>query len=964
MTTKFDGTWTDTDDKVHTKDPVAKSAYDDEMSKMSDEDLTAYIAKLAGETPREQTAGSVDLKSMTDDQLMDYASKLEQGQSGENRYTDLSEYYIDRIESGITSTPSMVGASFKTLLVDPIEDIASQPFSETVSQFGGDLAKNTFNLMTKSSLPSLSNKENALEDLYQTFGENYMNYQHGYQELFNLDVDQTGKKPPNDIHRYLGSGVEAFSDPYGLLVKTGGKITTVLARAMGLQIVGMGAEGGGDLGGSLEESYTGEPETGSWRTIGALAATIPAATISAPVTSALFNTGGSAIRKFKEVKNNPNDAQKAFATTYVKGILNKIIEENPDIDVILKDLNKIGVKWDAGDFPLIAAANQSPTAHAELVKLARTNSSFRHGFQMELDRMKELVEVNADKIFGGRYTELPWSDTAIKKGMQARQQRLIKARSNIDDRIVNLQERLDPTMSDLDRGIAIEKLIAKRESLARAEVKPLYDELEWKADEMGVKIPSDAVEDFWRFVEENNARDLFGKGSEADIKIIKLLKPRNVKNEITGQETLQSPELTFSQVDSLKRLINKLKRETRDPSELRRVKQLDDAMGHTREDGSRGGLRSLLPEEFDLELKSIDKLYFEKVGLPFDAEAIAQIGKKRYSSEVANIILKNREALDQYMNVAGKEGPQLARDAMIAKLYTKTVVNGVLDRKKLAKELAKNKDVIDGIPGMRGELDKLQTDADYLGMRMGTLDDALKVERNKVADHFLTTSDFWPSYKKLAQGIVGSPQKRVKFFKDLKMLDSSTRTAVLERVRREFVETLKTQPMGAYHWLGDKANAKIINDIMGKGYTQDLKDFAKVIDAMHGIDVSKLGATINAQELDPVGKIAKGLDAKYVSSQIRDRISSITMKMTRLGSRMLDFKTKQNMDRSVFELLVDRDGMKKINNSVAKMDFNIDTPLKMKEITGLIKEILPVYMYTGLKTSVNHKAEEIEQKIQ
>jgi hypothetical protein len=56
--------------------------------------------------------------------------------------------------------------------------------------------------------------------------------------------------------------------------------------------------------------------------------------------------------------------------------------------------------------------------------------------------------------------------------------------------------------------------------------------------------------------------------------------------------------------------------------------------------------------------------------------------------------------------------------------------------------------------------------------------------------------------------------------------------------------------------------------------------------------------------------------------------------------------------------------MKKVIESVAKMDFNIDTPLKLKNITGVIKDVLPVYMYTGLKTSVSHEAEVIEQKIQ
>ena len=903
-----------------------------DFSSMTDEEIMTLSKSFSESDIKPQETG-VDFSSMSNDDLLAYATQLEQGQ--ENRYTDLGEYYGDRIQSGITATPSMAGAAYKTLIEDPF---------------------------TKGSVDSFS-------ELYERFGENYMNYQHGYQEMFGMDVDQTGKKPPNDVHRYLGAGVEAFSDPYGLLVKTGAKITNVIGRVIGLQTIGMSAEAGGDIGGTIEEAVTGEPETGAYRSLGGLVGVLPGAVISRPVTSTLLSTGQSVYRKYKGIKNNPADVQQSMSTTYVKGILKKIVEENPDIDSILKDLNKIGVKWDAGNFPLIAAANQSPTAHAELVKLAKTNSSYRYGFELELKRMKDLVEQNADKIFGNRYAELPWSDAAIKKGLQARQQRLIKARSHIDDRIETLQDKLDPTMSDLDRGIAIEKLIAKRESLARAELKPIYDSLIEEATAKGVHVPAEIVGDFYGFIKENSVRDLFGKLTDVDKQVFKKLKPE-IKT-VNGIDIPEFKSMSFAQVESLKRAINRLKRSPMSKTEQRQLMEFENQFNVVRENlytrgGEVGGVQTPggSAGSFNERLLGVDKLYYEKVGLPFDAESIAQIGKKRYSSEVANIILKNREALDQYMNVAGKEGPQLARDAMIAKLHSKVVVDGILNPKKLARELAKNKDVIDGIPGMRAELDNLQGNADYLTMRVATLDDAVKAERSKVADHFLSTSGYAPDYKTLTQGMINNPSNLKKFLRDIKSLDSTTGKAVIEKVRREFVENLKTQSGGAYEFMMNPRNKKVLNDIMGKGYTKDLKDFAKVIDAMHGIDVKKLGATINKAELDVIGKAAPGLDTKYVSSQWRDRISSPIMKLTRLVSKMMDYKTSKGMDKSVYELPTDRDGMKKVNEMVAKMDYKIDTPIKLEKIIGLIKETLPVYMYTGVKTTVSHEAEEIEQKIQ
>ena len=900
-----------------------------QMESMSDDELQALISQLSAEEPVQKNTNVPDFDAMSNDELISFVSKLEQEELPENRYTDLGEYYVDRIESGITATPSMVGAGIRTLLIDPFEKGGAETF----------------------------------EEFYHRFGENFMNYQHGYQDLFNLDVDKTGKLPPNDIHRYIGSGVEAFSDPYGLLVKTGGKITNVIARALGLQVVGSTAEVGGDVAAQIEESVTGEEEKGTWRTAGSLMSTIPAAMISKPIVSTTMKGGQSLYKKIREIKENPAAAQEAYATTYVKGILNRITEENPDIETILKDLNRIGVKWDSGNFPLIAAAGQSPTAHSQLVKLAKTNAKYRQGFMDELDRIKNLVEQNADRIFGERYAEFPWSDAAIKKGLQARQQRLIKARSHIDDRIQSLEDRVDPTMSDLDRGDAIEKLVAKRESLARAEVQPLYDDLMDRAKFMDIEVPADAVHNFYRIVKDKEIADLFGVGPIAERKIIKLLKPKKVKNEITGQIEEVPQPLTFDQVDSLKREINRVSRLDLDKAQRQRLNYVRDAFGFE-QDGKRYGLRSYIPEEFDLELKSIDKLYFEKVGLPFNKEAIAQIGKKRYSSEVANIILKNREALDQYLNVAGKEGPQLARDAMIAKLHSKVIVDGSFNHKQLTREITKNKDIIDGIPGMRKEMDALLSDSDYLYKRMGTLDDAIKVEQKKVADHFLSTSGYAPDYNKLVKGVMNDRKSLNKFIGDIKKLDSSTQKAVLGSTRREFVEILKTQPDGAFNFLNNPKNAQLINKVMGKGYTQDFKEFAKVIDAMNGIDIKKLGATIEKAELDFVAQKLPGVSSKYLSSQIRDRISNIVMKITRITSKMLDFRNAKAMDRSVYELLTDRDGMQKVINAVAKMDFKIDNPAKINDIVGIIKETLPVYMYTGLKTSVSHEAEEIERKIQ
>jgi hypothetical protein len=924
--------------------PIPIILNDKPIDSMSLEELEAIEASLASEvegTQQSYSEESSKYDSMSVEELEAMANSLveviatEQNE-GQDRYTDMSEYYGDRMQNGSTSTPSMIFAAGKTLIYDPI---------------------------TKGGFTD------SFEEGYQRFGENFMLAQHAQHDALGWEVDQTGKLPPNDVHRYLGTGVEAVSDPFGLLYKTGLKIANVAGRALGLQFLGMGAEGGGDLGAGIEKGMYNE-EGGTGRLVGSLAGAPISSTMSKPITSSLAKTGSSAFRKYKEIKANPADAQDAYATTYIKGVLGKIVEEKPDVESILKDLNRIGVKWDAGDFPLIAAAGGSPTAHSQLVKLARTNSTYTQGFKDEFDRMANLIESNADKIFGQRYSEFPWSEQQVSKGLRSRQQRLIKARSRVDDRIEDLNEKFDPKMSELERGDAIKNLIKTREKLARSEVSPLYDELLDDARAAGAYLEPKHTAHIYEFVEDNAIRDMFGKRTAIDKKVFKKLEPK-IKTENGVEVERTYPPMTFDQIESLKKAINELKRQPLSKTESRNLRLFEKEFNSVREnivikgrmvDGQYTPPRPA--PGFSDRLNQIDSIYFEKVGIPFSSEAIAQIGRKRYTSEVSNIILKNRESLDQYLNVSGVEGVVVAKDAMISKLYDKVVVNGWLDNRKLKRELARNKNVIDGIPGMADELKQIELNSDYLSMRSATLDDALKVAQRKVSDHFLTTTDYAPDYESLMKNMLSNRTALSKFKKDLKMLDPSTRKAVLDRTRREFVEILKTKKEGAYNYLMSPKNAKVIDDIMGDGYQADMEDFSRVIDAMSKMDTSKLSAVVNKAELDPVGRRFGGLSMKYVSSQVRDRISNIVMKMTRLGSKMLDYKTEKAMDKGVFELLVDRDGMKKVIAAVSKIDFNIDHPVSIKELTGIMKEILPIYMYSASKASVSHEAEVIEKKIQ
>jgi len=927
-----------------------------QINNMSVEELEAYERQLIkDQNPQSLTDDELD--SLTIEELEALEKKLNQQETKtlDNRYTDLSEYYEDRLQRGLTATPSMAYAAYQSLVGIPL--IEGKGYTD------------------------------SFEEGMKRFGENYMVAQNYIADTVGMDLGDMNKKAPNTLHKYAGTGVEFMADPFGALWKTGVKLTNLLSsesakklagREATLFTMGTSSEIGGDVGAEAEKAITGT-DKGIGRTLGSFAAPFGTSYITKPVVQTGFDLTKKLGGKVWEVKSNPQVASDALATTWTKNILKKIKAENPDIDTIVKDLEQIGIKWDAGNFPLIAAASEG-TAKSAMIHLAKTNSTYRDGFLKELRRVAKLIEDNADQIFGKRYA--PISEEGVSTALKKRSEYFLNKRIQIDERIEKLQEGFEPTMSATERGKKIANLVEEREALVRKEMKPEYKKVEDMA--ANVTIPKEAVSDLWNFIKKANVEDLFATAPKPIRDAFKALEPVEVLNNkgrkiVVGKDEFNRPiyrtefrELTFKQFDSLKRAVNRFKRERNlNPDEARKLATFENEIGfYNPKTGERTGLRSYLPENIDVALRDVDRVYYEKIGIPFDVEAIAQIGRKRYFTEVSDVILKNRESVEQFINVGGKPGEVIARDAMNAKILKESIdADGVLDGKKFQKSLRKNKDVIDSIPGMRDEVATMSKDASYLFKRMATLDDALKIERKKVADNFIVSSGYAPNYRSLIEQMINTPKTRKKILNDVKKLDSSTRDSVLSSIRREFIESLQSRAGGAYEFLFTRdglvnpSNRDLLTDLFGKQYVSDLKDFARVVDILPNIDAKKLNSVILKENTDIVSKTLPGVDLAYLQSAARDRISSIQFRIARVFSKMQQFKTGKDIDRQTYELLMDPDGMKKFTNATAGMEFGIKMT-DYRKLLGTMRELFPVYIYGGAKGTTSTQNEPINTRIQ
>jgi hypothetical protein len=705
----------------------------------------------------------------------------------------------------------------------------------------------------------------------------------------------------------------------------------VATRAAQLTGVGVTAETGGAIGAEVEEKLTGE-DTGAGRATGATFAALkgaPVAVVAGQVLTAPINIGKQVWAKYKDVKTDPQAATQAYATGAAKRLLEAISDGVPSgrIDDIVDDFNRISQVINKQNLPIMVAMSDNPVVKMEVSKLVKTNPEFKKRFETELSNLAQNVDARADLIFGSRYLPVSGIDSVSIKSV-------VKKRQEVDTAIENLSQKFVPTDRQENLGTAIANLVETRQKLARQEISPVYTKIMEDAKKAGARMPDTAVRDVYNFVVRNNMRDIFGKGTAVDKQIMSVFGPQN------GTFFPAS----FEQVDSLKRRINELQRGKLAPNEARKLEQLEDVVNAARE---------RIPGNFNQRLIDADKLYYEKVGVPYSAQGIKDIDAKKYADEIAPVIVKNGSALKQFLNVSGDAGPEIARNALISEMYTKTFKDGVLDPRAMQSFLNKKADVINQVPGLRDEIRRASTDIAYLKTQRSLLNESAKAVEKEIADNFvLSVRDSKgvsvPDYRSVANRMLRDPGFYAKVNKDISMLDTRSSQAVKNNIRSEIVDIARNNPDGGISFLTDPRNKKTIEGIFGTGYQSAVKDLVKLSDALVKADVTKLTPVITTTQLDPVGKQVPGLDIPYIISQIRDRIASTVQKMVRIGSRIGTASLKTSTDKQIADLLADPNGLEKLRNAVGK-DFSLTNPISIKKAYGVLEELMPLYLYGAAK---------------
>ena len=760
---------------------------------------------------------------------------------------------------------------------------------------------------------------------------------------------------------YLYSGTKALADPLavaGPLVKGG--LATTKAFTAGSPMASVTADALGTLGRTSQASLTsgvagvtgemggqiGQQLGGDVGGLtGALVGGAVAPSITAPISSGVVDATVSATKGAKKAVTGikSGDASK-YSSKVAQNLLKDIAVESKgadNIENIVKEFDKISNIVGAENYPLIVALSDNQTLMAAFQKTLRGASGAKLRAQLddELVRLKDTLENKSEELFGSRNLDLVNTEVNldIKNAAAKADEQVVK----IEERLAGLGDRFKEA-KDADVGSKIQNLINLKATKVRESLSPKYEEVISAAVDAGATLPPKGTEAIYKFVVQNNLRDIFGKTTAVDKQIMSLLKPKKVVKEpspiiIPGQppakavETTVYPEITFNNVDSLKRRINELQRNNKNNSDvMRKLNQLEEVVDAQRE---------LIPGGFSDQLRAVDKLFYERMGIPFDNKSIKDLNTKGYVEQVAPVLLTKPSATRQFLETVGPEGQNVVKTTVMSKLYETSVKpDGTIDQKALERNIKKYSEVISQVDGFQDELTDIaaRNGFDVVSYKAAIDQRNLAQTDLKAAELLKSRPNLAISFKNAATNL-DDPAALGKFREQQRLLDADTQKLMDNRLRREVISQALNKG-NALEYLTDPNNRAALTEIMGGKYTNQLQAMAKLSDAIKRADPENTTVFNVEGKFDPLFR-KLGVSSEQTFSVVRDRIMSIEQKMAVLLSKANAARMRTAEENALMEVFLDPEGLPKLLAAARESKVSSNNPEGIKKFLSKARTI-------------------------
>lgn len=891
-----------------------KYEFDEELTPDELEELRVKV----GGAPKTQPRPDVTVTRIGDREIAQPEETTAQEPAG------VAEYLLNAFKRGVINAPAALDA----LLRAGYGKMAAAEMAKTGAIPQEEVMRRVYGIGEESK-PIIQAASEAFTESQKRIAPVY--------EKVGFKPPKTDMRAPGPISEVVGAGVEAVADPTSYIGGVGLLKTPV--RAASEFLTGAFGEIGGKAGESIERAVTGEESTGVGRLAGSILGGVGTAAPREVATDALTRSLDQITKNRNLLKGKP-EVTETYARGAAKSLLELAAKEQgaESVDALIQLVNDASRFVNKSDAPLVIAMADNPVIRQQVERLAKINPSFREKVNRVVQQASSDIQAKSEKMFGKPYSAEVKPEAGLKVAPAVQRQR-----KDIEDELSNLTEGVTPVMDPETLGTRIEALIEQRKKAARREVSPDYEKLLADARAADVRMPAEGVEQIYQFVRQNNLRDIFGKGTKVDSDIMKFLSPKEFPVPGTAETVLEHIPISFDNVESLKKAINGLKRQRMSEDSMRKVLQLEEVVDAARE---------TIPGDFSKRLNDIDLKYVEKIGIPFGAQGIKDVDSKKYATQVAPVIVKNAESYRQFIKAVGKEsGDQIAENAIISEVYDKAVKDGMLNAGKLSKYLKDKKEIISQIPGLEDKLRKAVLDDRELRSRLGSLDKAAKAAEARVANNALTQFDA-PDYGTLASKVINSPRDRQKIMRDIKDLDADTAKAVRNALRLEVINLGRRNANGFMQYVMDPANKAGIEAVFGEAFQPSLRKLALFSDKVSAADISKLGVAIDRRELDALAQIVPGIDIPYLSSTLRDRITSLPQKVVRLLSKYNSSQLATATDEAIMELMLDPNGVQKLANTVTTIKFDLSNPASLGKMADSLSRVLPRSFYTSGKTAL------------
>jgi hypothetical protein len=703
--------------------------------------------------------------------------------------------------------------------------------------------------------------------------------QYSRQPLMGM-LGGTNVQPSTIGERLLFGGVEAVTDPTSYLLGTnllrGGSTATRMAAAPVEQFtIGSAATGGAELG-----EQTGIPGAGLAGAIvagGGAGYTMGAGGRVADLTGKGLS---KAKDKWQQLRGTvPKDEMMRDVDTRINNIFLAAAAADPAFMDVLERAAKaqqsVSLKAPGGapvQMPLSALLADNPVINNFIQNLSSRDPVFRAQYGSQFNEAKDALVKNQMRLFGDPSKVQLSGITPGDAGRQAKavEKSVERQVRSLDQQMADAykSQSIDPTAF----GTRVEQLLATKEKSARESTKPLYKEAFDLAATNNVVLPAAAVDDIYSFVTSQTNREIFNKFPVLYGLVEKRFRPKTTEPSpiLTAEGTPATPGgMEFSDVspealDSLKRRINADLRSTNNTDQIRFLTMLREKVG--------GHIDNLDPD-FVNAYRNADNAYLQRVGLPFNAETIKNVDRKKFVEQIAPALIGNRTNVDELIRATGQEGERLARDAFYDSFTTSALKDGVIDPKAANKWLAKNGAKMQSIPGLEAELRGSVNDVQALSARKN----ALEANFQRVSGDQVVREGGFANAQDLVNKLYGDVNFTNKFMKQYganKDSVNAVRAFMLDDIVRS------GDPIGM---LADRNKAAVFNRVFGPTYAQKIQDFAEVSNRLSK-DITQVSFRGETVARTPIEQLT-GIPPEMILSRINNPVSGPVYAVTSLFSK-------------------------------------------------------------------------------